>query len=77
MLPTNASPLSSLLLSSGLFRSYLFKACDPILCPPGRLMARQQVALECLSYHATASQEDTDKLCKALVPNATHFDLYK
>lgn len=26
------------------------------------LMAKQSVALECLSYHAAASQEETDKL---------------
>ncbi|XP_037793499.1 LOW QUALITY PROTEIN: cGMP-specific 3',5'-cyclic phosphodiesterase-like [Penaeus monodon] len=41
-----------------------------------RLMARQQVALECLSYHATASQEDTDKLRTVEIPSAADFDLY-
>lgn len=41
-----------------------------------RLMARQTVALECLSYHASASQEDTDKLKMAEVPQSKYFDLY-
>ncbi|CAL4068650.1 unnamed protein product, partial [Meganyctiphanes norvegica] len=41
-----------------------------------RLMARQTVALDCLSYHASASQEDTDKLKMAEVPLAKYFDLY-
>ena len=40
-------------------------------------MARQQVALECLSYHATASQDDTELLRQADIPNATYYDLYK
>ncbi|XP_064105457.1 cGMP-specific 3',5'-cyclic phosphodiesterase-like [Macrobrachium nipponense] len=41
-----------------------------------RLMARQQVALECLSYHATASQEDTEKLRTSEIPTSKNFDLY-
>ncbi|KAK4296300.1 hypothetical protein Pmani_031195 [Petrolisthes manimaculis] len=41
-----------------------------------RLMARQQVALECLSYHATASQDQTDRLRTAEIPSAADFDLY-
>ncbi|XP_071545340.1 cGMP-specific 3',5'-cyclic phosphodiesterase isoform X2 [Panulirus ornatus] len=41
-----------------------------------RLMARQQVALECLSYHATASQDDTDRLRTTEIPTAEDFDLY-
>ena len=27
-----------------------------------KLMAKQKVAIECLSYHATAPQEETDKI---------------
>ncbi|KAK8379681.1 hypothetical protein O3P69_019581 [Scylla paramamosain] len=41
-----------------------------------RLMARQQVALECLSYHATAAQDDTERLKTAEIPTAAVFDLY-
>ena len=44
-----------------------------------RLMAKQKVALDCLSYHAAASDEDTDALAKTNVPPATNFllDSYK
>ncbi|KAL7639239.1 UNVERIFIED_CONTAM: hypothetical protein RMT77_010773 [Armadillidium vulgare] len=41
-----------------------------------RLMARQKVALECLSYHATASREDTDMLKIAEIPSSQDFNLY-
>ncbi|KAG8237830.1 hypothetical protein J437_LFUL002439 [Ladona fulva] len=41
-----------------------------------KLMAKQKVALECLSYHATASVEDTDKLNQELIPTAQHYNLY-
>lgn len=41
-----------------------------------KLMAKQKVALECLSYHATASNEVTDKLVKEEIPLAESFNLY-
>ncbi|XP_071441726.1 cGMP-specific 3',5'-cyclic phosphodiesterase-like [Hetaerina americana] len=41
-----------------------------------KLMAKQKVALECLSYHATASAEDTDKLNQGLIPTAEKYNLY-
>uniref|UniRef100_A0A8D9B1L7 3',5'-cyclic-GMP phosphodiesterase n=1 Tax=Cacopsylla melanoneura TaxID=428564 RepID=A0A8D9B1L7_9HEMI len=41
-----------------------------------KLMAKQKVALECLSYHATASSEDTRKLIKDSIPSATVYNLY-
>lgn len=39
-------------------------------------MAKQKVALECLSYHATASNEDTSRLVKEEIPSAVTFNLY-
>lgn len=41
-----------------------------------KLMAKQKVALECLSYHATASNEATVKLQKEDIPSATIYNLY-
>ncbi|XP_061380066.1 cGMP-specific 3',5'-cyclic phosphodiesterase-like isoform X2 [Danaus plexippus] len=41
-----------------------------------KLMAKQKVALECLSYHATASAEDTSKLCQDVIPSAEVYNLY-
>ncbi|KAF7274071.1 hypothetical protein GWI33_013248, partial [Rhynchophorus ferrugineus] len=41
-----------------------------------KLMAKQKVALECLSYHATASNEATGKLLKENIPSAESFNLY-
>jgi cGMP-specific 3',5'-cyclic phosphodiesterase len=41
-----------------------------------KLMAKQKVALECLSYHATASNDATDKLIKEEVPSAENYNLY-
>lgn len=41
-----------------------------------KLMAKQKVALECLSYHATASTEDTCKLSQDVIPSAQTFNLY-
>ncbi|XP_045506453.1 cGMP-specific 3',5'-cyclic phosphodiesterase-like [Colias croceus] len=41
-----------------------------------KLMAKQKVALECLSYHATASAEDTAKLCQDIIPSAETYNLY-
>ena len=35
----------------------------------------RQVALDCLSYHATASDPDTDALTKAPVPSSQVFNL--
>ncbi|CAG7720295.1 unnamed protein product [Allacma fusca] len=41
-----------------------------------KLMAKQSVALECLSYHATASPEDTERLRRDEIPSSAHFHLY-
>ncbi|XP_052752877.1 cGMP-specific 3',5'-cyclic phosphodiesterase [Galleria mellonella] len=41
-----------------------------------KLMAKQKVALECLSYHATASAEDTNKLCQDVIPSSETYNLY-
>ncbi|XP_014291303.1 cGMP-specific 3',5'-cyclic phosphodiesterase isoform X1 [Halyomorpha halys] len=41
-----------------------------------KLMAKQKVALECLSYHATASIDDTTKLIKDNIPSAEKYNLY-
>ncbi|CAH1783003.1 unnamed protein product [Owenia fusiformis] len=41
-----------------------------------KLMAKQSVALEVLSYHATAQQEETMKLKKAVIPKASKYNLY-
>ncbi|KAF0312972.1 cGMP-specific 3',5'-cyclic phosphodiesterase [Amphibalanus amphitrite] len=43
----------------------------------GRLMAKQRVALECLSYHATASAESTAELVSRHVPSALQLNLYR
>ncbi|XP_039277552.1 cGMP-specific 3',5'-cyclic phosphodiesterase isoform X1 [Nilaparvata lugens] len=41
-----------------------------------KLMAKQKVALECLSYHATASVDDTIKLNEDTIPKAEAYNLY-
>ncbi|KAI8118322.1 5'-cyclic phosphodiesterase, cGMP-specific 3' [Lucilia cuprina] len=41
-----------------------------------KLMAKQKVALECLSYHATASQDQTDKLVQDVIESAETYNLY-
>ncbi|XP_057329164.1 cGMP-specific 3',5'-cyclic phosphodiesterase-like [Microplitis mediator] len=41
-----------------------------------KLMAKQKVALECLSYHATASNEDASKLTTDHIPSAEQYNLY-
>ncbi|XP_055921410.1 cGMP-specific 3',5'-cyclic phosphodiesterase isoform X2 [Eupeodes corollae] len=41
-----------------------------------KLMAKQKVALECLSYHATASQEQTNQLVQDTVASAEDYSLY-
>ncbi|XP_025415824.1 cGMP-specific 3',5'-cyclic phosphodiesterase isoform X1 [Sipha flava] len=41
-----------------------------------KLMAKQKVALECLSYHATASVDDTIKLAQDNIPSAETYNLY-
>ncbi|XP_021916332.1 cGMP-specific 3',5'-cyclic phosphodiesterase [Zootermopsis nevadensis] len=41
-----------------------------------KLMAKQKVALECLSYHATASSDDTLKLSQDAIPSAETYNLY-
>lgn len=41
-----------------------------------KLMAKQKVALECLSYHATATQDATAKLLKEDIPSAEIYNLY-
>lgn len=39
-------------------------------------MAKQKVALECLSYHATATQEQTIKLVQDTIQSAEDYALY-
>lgn len=39
-------------------------------------MAKQKVALECLSYHATATQNQTEDLIKDHIPSAEAYTLY-
>lgn len=41
-----------------------------------KLMAKQKVALECLSYHATATQNQTEDLIKDHIPSAEAYTLY-
>ncbi|XP_058056137.1 cGMP-specific 3',5'-cyclic phosphodiesterase [Anopheles bellator] len=41
-----------------------------------KLMAKQKVALECLSYHATASQDQTLKLANDQIQSAEEYKLY-
>ncbi|KAK9301706.1 hypothetical protein QLX08_006106 [Tetragonisca angustula] len=41
-----------------------------------KLMAKQKVALECLSYHATASNDDTLRLTSEPIPSAESYNLY-
>lgn len=41
-----------------------------------KLMAKQKVALECLSYHATASQHQTQKLIQDPIREAECYNLY-
>ncbi|KAL5284780.1 hypothetical protein ACFFRR_006850 [Megaselia abdita] len=41
-----------------------------------KLMAKQKVALECLSYHATASQHQTEKLIQDPIREAESYNLY-
>jgi len=41
-----------------------------------KLMAKQRVALDCLSYHATANDNDTVWLAREAVPAAEEFNLY-
>lgn len=39
-------------------------------------MAKQKVALDCLSYHASATPEDTEALALAEIPSADRYSLY-
>nr|CAD7574559.1 unnamed protein product [Timema californicum] len=41
-----------------------------------KLMAKQKVALECLSYHATASADDTTRLYHETIPSVECYNLY-
>ncbi|XP_071567949.1 cGMP-specific 3',5'-cyclic phosphodiesterase isoform X1 [Temnothorax nylanderi] len=41
-----------------------------------KLMAKQKVALECLSYHATANNEDALRLVSDPIPSAVTYNLY-
>lgn len=40
-----------------------------------KLMAKQKVALECLSYHASASNDDTERLINDVIPPAETYNL--
>lgn len=42
-----------------------------------KMMAKQKVALDCLSYHASASVDDTEELAKAVIPTADKYSLYR
>lgn len=59
------------IIDLNLFDNFLsvFSAC--------KLMAKQKVALECLSYHATANQEQTVKLINDVIQPAEAFKLYR
>ncbi|KAH0952975.1 hypothetical protein HN011_011017 [Eciton burchellii] len=41
-----------------------------------KLMAKQKVALECLSYHATANNDDALRLVSDTIPSAEIYNLY-
>ncbi|ODM93439.1 cGMP-specific 3',5'-cyclic phosphodiesterase [Orchesella cincta] len=41
-----------------------------------KLMAKQSVALDCLSYHATATPDDTERLRRDEIPSSIHYNLY-
>ncbi|XP_011296967.1 cGMP-specific 3',5'-cyclic phosphodiesterase [Fopius arisanus] len=41
-----------------------------------KLMAKQKVALECLSYHATANNDDALRLTTDAIPSAEKYNLY-
>jgi len=41
-----------------------------------KLMAKQRVALDCLSYHATATDNDTTWLARETIPVSKEFNLY-
>ncbi|XP_011329812.2 cGMP-specific 3',5'-cyclic phosphodiesterase isoform X2 [Ooceraea biroi] len=41
-----------------------------------KLMAKQKVALECLSYHATANNDDALRLVSDAIPSAETYNLY-
>ena len=40
-----------------------------------KLMAKQKVALDCLSYHAAANDDDTNALATTEIPKADDFKL--
>ena len=40
-----------------------------------KLMAKQKVALDCLSYHAAADDDSTNALATAEIPKAEEFKL--
>ena len=42
-----------------------------------KMMAKQKVALDCLSYHASAAIDDTEELAKAAIPTADTYSLYR
>lgn len=54
-----------------------FPMFSPIIANSAcKLMAKQKVALECLSYHATATQDQTLKLASDPIKNADEYKLY-
>ena len=40
-----------------------------------KLSARQKVALECLSYHSRASEEDVEKLQVDVIASAEYYNI--
>lgn len=41
------------------------------------ILISHKVALDCLSYHASASDGDTDKLAKLEIPTAGNYSLFR
>lgn len=55
--------------------SFLWNLCFSSIL--GKLMAKQSVALDCLSYHATATPDDTERLRRDEIPSSLHYNLYR
>ena len=42
-----------------------------------KLSAKQKVAIECLSYHSRANQEEVEQLANEIIPSTEYFNLTK
>ena len=40
-----------------------------------KLSARQKVALECLSYHSRAAEEDVEQLQNDIIPSGEYYNI--